>query len=410
MIQTFDLCILNSWGRARALHCATYINGDVKTQIDYVLTRRTLVDRQARCAGPLALDLAPWRLGPRHRPVRASIAIQGCWRLRSVAKGNRGPEYSVQDLRTAATAGSEHWRDFAQQVRAVVQAQSAPLTIAALNRLVLPLCRRFFPSRCRAKAHAYQSVEVATAIADMWRAYHRMRSAPRHVNLKRRVFEAIRRINRFRVLCRGVRRASLSYRKQRVHALIDRAATAAGKDQMTEIYHVCKLLAPKQRKEKVCIRSANGSTLSPAEQFDAIHGYFSKAFSHPSMVGFSGTCVPPTLTQDEILSAISDLKPRKAIPSTSLPVEVWQACPDIFADCVARSYVEGVATEPSCLPSEITDCSLVLLPKPGKTSKLPGDLRPLGIQDPTSKVVARIVRDQLATYVGAILDANPQYA
>ena len=179
---------------------------------------------------------------------------------------------------------------------------------------------------------------------------------------------------------------------------------------MTEIYHVCKQLAPKQRREKVCIRSATGSRLSPAEQFDAIHRYFSKVFSHPSMVGFSGTCVAPVLTHGEILSAINDLKPRKAVPSNSLPVEVWQACPDIFADCVARSYEDGVATEPSRLPGEITDCSLVLLPKPGKTTKLPGDLRPLGVQDPTSKVVARIVRDQLATYVGDILDANPQYA
>ena len=161
LIQAFDLCILNSWGRARAQHCATFLNGDVKTQIDYVLTRRTLVDRQARCACPLALDLAPWRLGPRHRPVRASIAIQGCWLLRTRDKGCGGPVYSVQDLRAAATVGTEHfWQNFAQQARALVQAQPAPLTVAALNRLVLPLCKRFFPARRRAKAHAYQSVEV----------------------------------------------------------------------------------------------------------------------------------------------------------------------------------------------------------------------------------------------------------
>ena len=145
-----------------------------------------------------------------------------------------------------------------------------------------------------------------------------MRAMPRHVNLKRRVFEAIRRLNRFRVLSRQVRRASLSYRKQRVHALIDRAATAASKDQMTEVYRVCRQLAPKQRRERVCIRGDDGRTLCPSEQYDAIYEYFSRVFSHPHMPGFGNSCDPPVLTQAELVNAIHSLKPRKAVPVTSL--------------------------------------------------------------------------------------------
>ena len=409
LLQTHDLCVLNSWGRARPSRCATFQNGHVYSHIDYIIVRRSLADPQAKRAGPLALDLAPWRLGPRHRPVRASLPVVGSWKLHG-RQPAKGPGYSLQELRTAACAGSANWSRFVAHVQATVQACASPPKVSALNRLILPLCARYFPPKRQAKRHAFRSNEVSGAIAEMWRAYHHMRSMPRHVNLKRRVFEAIRRLNRFRVLSRQVRRASLSYRKQRVHTLIDRAASAASKDQMTEVYRVCRQLAPKQRRERVCIRGDDGRTLSPSEQYDAIYGYFSQVFSHPNMPGFEVSCDPPALDHEELVRAIHSLKPRKAVPVTSLPVEVWQACSEIFADCVSVTYAADVATEPSALSSEITDCSLVLLPKPGKATKLPRDLRPLGIQDPTSKIIAGILRDRLVAQVGHVLAAYPQFA
>ena len=409
LLQTHDLCVLNSWGRARPSRCATFQNGHVYSHIDYIILRRSLADPQAKRAGPLALDLAPGRLGPRHRPVRASLPVVGCWKLHG-RKPAKGPEYSLQELRMAASAGSENWSRFVAHAQAAVQACASPPNVSTLNRLILPLCARYFPLKRQAKRHAFRSNEVSGAIAEMWRAYHHMRAMPRHVNLKRRVFEAIRRLTRFRVLSRQVRRASLSHRKQRVHALIDRAASAASKDQMTEVYRVCRQLAPKQRRERVCIRGDDGRTLSPSEQYDAIYGYFSQVFSHPNMPGFEVSCDPPALEHEEQVSAINSLKPRKAVPVTSLPVEVWQACSETFAGCVSVTYAADVATEPSALSSEITDCSLVLLPKPGRATKLPRDLRPLGIQDPTSKIIAGILRDRLVIQVGHVLAEYPQFA
>ena len=96
-----------------------------------------------------------------------------------------------------------------------------------MNRCILPLCRLSFPYVKRRRAHAYQSAEVANSIADMWRSYKHMRQSRRYLNLKKRVFEAMRKFQHFRVLSRRVRQASLSFRKHRVHELIDRAANAA---------------------------------------------------------------------------------------------------------------------------------------------------------------------------------------
>ena len=98
------------------------------------------------------------------------------------------------------------------------------------------------------------------------------------------------------------------------------------------------------------------------------------------------------------------------MPVTSLPVEVWQACTDVLTASVAADFRRSVSTLPSSLPGEMTDCTLVLMPKPGKASKLPKDLRPLGIQDPMSKVVSKALRDQLEVQVSGLLASLPQYA
>ena len=216
----------------------------------------------------------------------------------------------------------------------------------------------------------------------------------------------MRRFNLFRVLSRRVRQASLSFRQQRVHVLIDRAAQAAQQDQMYEVCKICRQLAPKTRRERVCIRGSDGRVLEPSEQFAAIHGYFSQVISHPNPVGFTGSCSPQIL------------RPRSWHLPLKRPVRLfhrlvsqwkWQSCVDVFATCAASNYARGVSTEPS-RHSELTDCNLVLMPKPGKSSKLPSDLRPLGIQGPTSKIVAGALRARLEAEVEVLLGSMPQYA
>ena len=63
LLHTHDLCALNSWKSAKPEACCTFRNGTVRTQIDYIITRRAIVDPQARASGPIALDLTPWRQG-----------------------------------------------------------------------------------------------------------------------------------------------------------------------------------------------------------------------------------------------------------------------------------------------------------------------------------------------------------
>ena len=102
LLRQHNLCALNTSGRARASHCATYINGSTRTQIDFVLTRLQHADPQARAAAPIELNLAPWRLGSRHRPVCASIPWSGGWERRN-RRLHTAFGYSLPDLRAASS-------------------------------------------------------------------------------------------------------------------------------------------------------------------------------------------------------------------------------------------------------------------------------------------------------------------
>ena len=96
LLQQHDLCVLNTWKSARPGACSTFHHGEVRTQIDFVITRRSTTDPQARLAGPVSLDLAPWRQGPKHWPVQASVPLIGPWILQSPALFS-GHSYSLCD-------------------------------------------------------------------------------------------------------------------------------------------------------------------------------------------------------------------------------------------------------------------------------------------------------------------------
>ena len=158
------------------------------------------------------------------------------------------------------------------------------------------------------------------------------------------------------------------------------------------------------------IRSPEGNMLAPREQFQATLQYFTDAFSVDNLFRFRSSASAPAITTSELEQAIGTLKSRKAVPVGSAPPEVWKACPDVFAASLAATYAQGTASSPSCLSSEITDCHLMLLLKPHKVSRQPKDLRPTGVQDPASKLIARVLRDRLSPQVTQLLHASPQYA
>ena len=154
---------------------------------------------------------------------------------------------------------------------------------------------------------------------------------------------------------------------------------------MGGVYRVINAIAPKKRREQVRVRGARGQLLGPKAEFDEILQHFQGVFD--STVAFDMPLQEKIdFGEPEVLSAIQGLKGGKAVPDTSVPSELWQLCPGAYARFFC-SIISASPQERESLPPEVTDCTLALIPKPNKPSRRPADLRPLGLQDPGSKVL-----------------------
>ena len=144
LIRTHDLCLLNTWSSARPRVCATFVNGSMRSQIGFIVTRRGITDPQARRSQPFSLDLSPWRLGAKHRPVWGSVPWIGGWRFQR-RLAHTHPAYSLPTLRACASDDPAAWHTFCTHVRQVVSAASTVPSVSWLHQTVLQACRRFFP-------------------------------------------------------------------------------------------------------------------------------------------------------------------------------------------------------------------------------------------------------------------------
>ena len=144
LIETHQLCVLNTWGRARACQCATYINGSQTSQLDYFLVRRSAADAVARRSGPVTHDLAQWRHGPRHLRLQCNIPRIAGWVLQQRSQ----PlvlAYSKADLRWHLSRHTNEAQAFRARIERIVDNVAASVAVSSLNRRVLNVCRQFFP-------------------------------------------------------------------------------------------------------------------------------------------------------------------------------------------------------------------------------------------------------------------------
>ena len=196
----------------------------------------------------------------------------------------------------------------------------------------------------------------------MWAAHRRLKE--RAVGtLFRQVFDAFRCFRDFSVQSRNLRNRCRRARREKLEAYIDEAQQAANRQDMGSIYRVFRHIAPKNHRLPPGIRSEEGQLLSASEQFTAIMECFGKVYDSPD---------PPPLVVDEVRDAMDGLKAGKSVPDGSLPAELWCLCPDAFAKFLHAQIGRGVE---DCLPPEISECKLSLLPKPGKRRPWSQDLR-----------------------------------
>ena len=176
------------------------------------------------------------------------------------------------------------------------------------------------------------------------------------------------------------------------------------------LYRRIRSFAPKTQRRRVQVRSVEGHVLGPNAEHDAIVKHFSDLYTDPShtLQQLDGPCALH-LEQASIAKGFAKLKLDTSVPPDCAPTAAWKAVSDVatpwLKDCADLAFNRQFS-----IPQLWSDCWLCLIPKPHKASKLPGDLRPLGIQEVTGKIVISSIRDQLRLLADGVITRFPQYA
>ena len=101
----------------------------------------------------------------------------------------------------------------------------------------------------------------------------------------------------------------------------------------------------------------------------------------------------------------------KAVPKHVAPAAVWRACADILSPILGQALRDHLQEGQACqLQGDWKDTHVVWLDKPNKPPTAVSNMRPIGLQCPTSKITAGLMRDQLLEHLMPLLQQLPQYA
>ena len=416
LLSTSGLCALNSWTAAnKAFTYQMPGSQPVRSHIDFLLVNKACADGAAKLSKPdHKLCFSPWRGGARHYAVVATI--KACFRLAPQQK-RPGSGFSRESFRLAARAQNSGLAAFKQELT-----DSLPIAQAAdpasLNAAVLECCQRHFPSQPQHRPpRPWQCADIQTTVKDMWAAhqaygtaltaFHRSTSR----ELLRLAYGVFRCYAQFRSRQQILRKRGTQKRRSLFLQDLEVAEQAATQGDIHLLYKQIRRLAPKTKHERIQLRQSDGKMMTKESEFATIKGYFTTVFTRDRPENLAqprSATYSPTLERVE--RALRQSRSGRAIPGGSVPPEIWHYCADILAPAVSSMFQTFLAAGTVSVPPTWTECWLKLLPKPQKPAHLVANLRPIALQDPIGKALARLIKQDILEKIMPAVQGTPQFA
>ena len=384
LVRTHHLAVLNTW-QVSSPH--TFVQGDSRTQIDFLLTKVSSSGGSAKQAAPLAnFPLGSWKTGG-HLPLFAKIKPVRHWQL-------PGPrvkplKHDSEALQQAVRQGLPIVTDMQKWVRDHVhQGMTPPEWDALLSKAT----QRFFP-----KLPTPPKADSADTILArrMWRA---RRSSEHNSTAEDPDMAA---------LILQHHKAARQAKKTMADAFLAEVDAAINAGDQFVAYKVLKQLRPWQPSQKAQLKDSKGYLLSPTGELQELRKYATDVFGkYPRLQ--DNFVELPMLAATTLAKRIASIKPGKAVPKGAAPAAAWKIC----AQPVAEALVHYCSSLPSdeTLDDGLLSADLCLIPKPGKPADKPTQLRPLGILRPDAKGLAGATREMLAPHVIPFMKPLPQFA
>ena len=400
LIETHGLIALNTWGSPRQSHTyeAHHANTPIKTQIDFILTRRNSADLLARKARARRdITLAAWRGGGRHLIIEASIPLK-IYHTKQPPKPNYDPVAMQQALQDDAPSIHLFRMDVADQVTIHTLPDEA-------NRILLQACCRYFPKTPEVRLKPWQLPQTRLTLQHMW---HERSQALRY-GTAGNVWMAWRHMARFTRMHKHFRAQGRQNRRQLYLEHITRAQQAANCHDSRTLYSIIRQLAPKQPRRRIQLRSQDHTLLTNAQELQALKAFCVDLFQPQQPPVLAHNPAPPCqLTVEEVYDSLTQLRAGKAVPRHLAPAIAWKGAADVMAPMLTHCFNHSAAA--GHYPNTWTDSWIAWLAKPHKTPDRPAHLRPIALQDAGGKSIAKTLQVKAAPWVANALATLPQYA
>ena len=316
-VRTHHLTVLNTW-QVSSPH--TFVQGDSRTQIDFLLTKVSSSGGSAKQAAPLAnFPLGGWKTGG-HLPLFARIKPVRHWHLPGprVKPLKHDSEALQQAVRQGLPIVTEMQRWVRDQVH---QGMTPPEWDALLSKAT----QHFFP-----KLPAPPQADSADTILArrMWRA---RRSSAQHSTAQHSTAEDPDMAALILQHQKAVRQA----KKTKADAFLAEVDAAIHAGDQFVAYKVLKKLRPWQPSQKAQLKDSKGYLLSPTGELQELRKYATDVFGkYPRLQ--DNFVELPTLAAPTLAQHIASIKPGKAVPKGAAPAASWKICAQPIAEALVH--------------------------------------------------------------------------
>ena len=318
-VRAHHLTVLNTW-QVSSPH--TFVQGDSRTQIDFLLTKVSSSGGSAKQAAPLAnFPLGSWKTGG-HLPLLAKIKPIRHWHL----PGPRAKplKHDSDALQQAVRQGSPIVTEVQKWVRDHMhQGMTPPEWDALLSKAT----QHFFPKL----PSPPQADSVDTILARrMWRARRSGQSTttedPDLAALTLQHEKAVRQA-----------------KKSKADAFLAEVDAAIQAGDQFVAYKVLKQLRPWQPSQKAQLKDSKGYLLNPAGELQELRKYATDVFGkYPRLQ--DNLVELPKLEALTLAQHIASIKPGKAVPKGAAPAASWKICAQPIAEALAH-YCSHLPTD-----------------------------------------------------------------
>lgn len=198
---------------------------------------------------------------------------------------------------------------------------------------------------------------------------------------------------------------------QRIQNLLEQAELCATKHDAFGLFGIIKKCSPKTVHRPIRLKTHTGLLANLPDEIQMYHDYIADRWSGPELPQLDLELAPGIPFDESELEAVLRRIPlRKATAQPFAAGIAFAQNSQIIAAKVFQELQVWWTTLPIYVPPEWRHGWLVMMPKPNKTASCLGNLRPLCLQEPVGKAVAKLVSQKRTPFLAPQLQRYPQFA